>query len=71
MPENEQSLDAAIHCREELKREWMAVDKKKVYKAYGIDSTGVYHRLAGMDMLDCYSDVIAVLTHCLREEVIG
>lgn len=72
MPGNGKAFEAFTKCIGQVKREWMAEDQTKIFKAYDIDNAGVYYTLKGLGLLDdaTFESVVSCLRDCLYEGLI-
>jgi hypothetical protein len=67
MPGNGKSFEAFVNCINEVKREWFTEDKAKRFKAYDIDSAGIYYTLKGLGLYD--TETFERCTVCIRTSI--
>ena len=61
-----------MDCMGAVKREWFQEENRKVFKAYKVDHTEVYHILKGQNLIkdNVFSLVVNCLAHCIAEDII-
>jgi len=72
MPQNQDNFKAVVATMGQVKREWFTDDKNKVFRAYEIDTTGIYHAVLGLGLYspELYEYVTNCIKHLISEELI-
>jgi hypothetical protein len=72
MPGNGRAFEALVLCQGQVKREWTTENDRKIFKAYDVDNSGVYHTLKGAGLLDdeTFVSVIEIMKHYISRQVI-
>ena len=64
MPENKDNFKAVVATLGQVKREWFTIDKKRTFRAYEIDTTGIYHAVVGLGIYT--PELYEYVTNCIK-----
>jgi len=72
MPQNQDNFKAVVATMGQVKREWFVDGKEKTFRAYEIDTTGIYHAVLGLGLYspELYEYVTNCIKHLISEELI-